>query len=240
MATITWLNRYQIHIPDQLTQLANWDVYDYWEIDRTHALMNRLQPSSTYIEVGAEHGWMSVPIAQKVGPSAVTLVEPSPNIWPNIRAIWEANSLQPPAHSYVGFANEVISQSFGTGLSQPSTWPDSSTGPLIDAMSYHYLHEPDHARNVPSTTLDSLCETTSISPTHISIDVEGAECRVVKGMRRLLVSDRPTIFISLHPDLMANHYSSTPDDIFAIFNQLDYSITHLATDHEQHYLMEPL
>lgn len=238
MGTITWLNKYQINIPDELTVLLNWDVYDYWERERTLDLHANLNPNSTYLDVGVEHGWMTVPVAERIGPDRCMLMEPSRLIWPNIRAIWEANHLPAPGYSIPCFAGSATSTSLLPYVDLG--WTHATNGPLVNSMSYHYLHEESHRIATPTWGLDDLFDGSTVYPSVISIDVEGAECEVIHGMVNLLTARRPLVYLSIHPDLMEDNYEATPDDIRRVIADVGgYSFTCLATDHEQHWKLEP-
>ena len=57
----------------------------------------------------------------------------------------------------------------------------------------------------------------------IKIDVEGGELGVLKGAKQLIINSRPLIMFE-HGHGAANHYNTTPQDIFQFFNSLDYKI----------------
>lgn len=48
-------------------------------------------------------------------------------------------------------------------------------------------------------SLDEFCLQKNVVPEVIKIDVEGAECKVLKGAREVMKKYRPLIFLSVHP-----------------------------------------
>ena len=76
-------------------------------------------------------------------------------------------------------------------------------------------------------SIDNLLESNEIEePNVIKIDIEGAEMIALKGMKRLLESNkRPrTLFIELHPDFLPS-FSTTTEEIFEYLSQFNYTIT---------------
>jgi FkbM family methyltransferase len=64
-------------------------------------------------------------------------------------------------------------------------------------------HPPSEQTRVPAVTVDGLAERLALEPTHLKIDVEGAEAAVLRGAHRTLQSTRPPlVFLELHGDLI--------------------------------------
>jgi hypothetical protein len=87
--------------------------------------------------------------------------------------------------------------------------------------------------------LDILDETRSLRPQVISIDVEGAEYRVLLGATKLLTETRPVVFVAVHPEVIRSDYGDTPDDVLCHLEKLGYQIAFLGYDHERHYMAKP-
>lgn len=210
--------------------LADWDVWDYWEKERIHSMQNHLTHDDVLIDVGAEHGWMSLVFAQMVGPTNLVLVEPTDRFWPNIRATWERNHGQVlPRATWRGlFAADTTA----TDLTS-TAWPAESEGPLIDRLAYTYIHEHPEC---PRVRLDDWVTATGMVPTALTIDVEGAEWEILRGAEQLLEAHRPKLWVSLHPDLMLRDYDSDAGLFKVWLRGFGYTLTHLATDHEEHWL----
>ncbi len=83
---------------------------------------------------------------------------------------------------------------------------------------------------VQSVTMDRFFDQTRNLTDVVKIDVEGAEHRVLLGMKRLLKEQRPTIFLELHPELLPNFGSTTQDVIGLLINH-NYQVTRLSATH---------
>lgn len=234
MKTINWLGRHEIHIPEYIQSVANWDVYAYWEKCRWDSIEANLHIGDKVLDIGTEHGWMSVVLARLVGERNVSLFEPSTEFWPNIRAIWEANDLTAPEYAWQGFVGATNSPEPPVCVS--NDWPTCSIGPLVDGMAYRYLHSVKDVLLNQCITIDAWVELTNSTPTAISIDVEGAELDVLTGAQRVLDTIHPLVWVSLHPDLMERDYGTTPEDVREFLGGLGYELRHLGTDHEEHHL----
>ncbi len=72
-------------------------------------------------------------------------------------------------------------------------------------------------------SLDDFCAENNISPDVIKIDVEGAEAGVLKGARNILLTCRPKIILSVHP----NHLTllgESLEDLGILIRSLKYEI----------------
>ena len=74
------------------------------------------------------------------------------------------------------------------------------------AGGWHMMVEADPARadatRVPVTTLEALARRAGVPPTHLKIDVEGAEDAVLEGGEALLRQARPLVFLELHGGIL--------------------------------------
>lgn len=210
--------------------LADWDVFSYWEQTRFHHMRDNLKPGMVLFDVGTEQGWCNLLYASYVGPENMVLIEPTPEFWPNIKATWERNYDTPPRACYDGlFGPETDDE-----RTEFTRWPTGVDGPLIDRNRYQYLHE--HDNHVRQLRLDDFVERTGIIPDAITMDVEGAELRVLQGASTTLRKHHPPVWVSVHPDLGLRDYGVRPAQVHSFMANLGYSTRKkLAVDHEQHF-----
>lgn len=220
--------------------VAEWDAVaedSPWEKSRMDTILRILQPGDVFYEVGAEHGWMAAIYARQVGPENVVLIEPSPDLWPNIRKVWEANFGDVlPLAAWPGFVSNCVVLLDEIELDGESGWPACSVGPETGGLAYRHLKH--HSDMIPTVTIDWIVESTE-PPKGMSIDVEGAELRVLEGMERTLRNDKPWVWLSVHPDLMERDFDSTPEEILAFLDSVNYLSVLLDIDHEEHWLCWP-
>ena len=226
MKSRTFYYEHDLIVPDHC---ADWDVWEYWERPRTDSIVEHMPHGGTLIDVGVEHGSLSA-LYQYLRPDMrMALIEPSCEFWPNIRLTWQANMLPGPVACCVALVGEE-----NHGDPETAIWPECAASDIeCEPKSYRYLHQ--HT-DTPQVTLDAW----ATFPVHgITIDVEGAELRVLRGAHDLLVSARPAVWVSVHPDLMERDYGHVPADLQSFMFDVGYRGAHLATDHEEHWCYMP-
>ena len=94
--------------------------------------------------------------------------------------------------------------------------------------------------DIPRNTLDDLfmAEPENDRPLLIKCDVEGAELLVLRGAVGLLSRCRPVLLLSVHPAALPQHGHSK-DDVIALLRRLDYRVSTVSVDHEEHWWCTP-
>jgi FkbM family methyltransferase len=209
------------------------------------------------IDVGVEEGDLTALYSQ--WGCDVVMVEPNPRVWPNVRAIWQANGLRMPVSGWVGFAGDHDDPMDAphvdawlrehVRVTAPEAgddgWPLCAHGPVIG--DHAFLHLAQHAHMVPSVTLDTLIRDgnwngQALKADAITMDVEGSELRVLRGAERILREDRPLVWVSVHTDdqwMTENYAQDRRGDIDAFMGGLGYVPELLAVDHEEHVAYFP-
>ena len=238
---VTWKPVRFLECPDETFEyefelpvpLADWDVFACWERERFHSMRDNLTYGDILFDVGTEQGWCNLIYADMVGPTNMVLIEPTTEFWPNIKATWERNYHYPPMACWDGLVSDVTDTK--TRVFTP--WPAAANGDLIDRNKYQYIHA--HSRDIKQLTLDDLVTRSGIIPNAITIDVEGAELKVLHGATETLIEHRPLVWASLHDDLLERDYNATIEDVHTFMESLGYIPTYLGTDHEAHWLYQP-
>lgn len=235
---VTINERWTLKLPAHRAARVEWP---HWELARTAAVVERIEELTKKLgrrpvvfDVGAEEG--DLPGLWSYVGADLCLFEPNQRVWPNIRAIFEANDLKRPLRCWVGFAGDVDDYDFDVPF---ASWPGCSYGDVIGDHGFCHLWErPDIAK----VTIDTFVDGTGIAPDIINIDVEGSEGRVLAGAEKTLSEHRPTAFVSVHPTFMADMfamYGDTPESLHEYMLGLGYEATHLETDHEEHWRFDP-
>ncbi len=216
--------------------LASWDVWDYWERERIDSMQQHIKQGDVVIDVGVEQGWMSALIAKYMS-SSIILFEPTDEFWPGIKAIWQQNGLQDPVYSFCGFASDDTK-----GVRFPISvqeWPEEANEKqVIEKRKYQNLWDEQHF--CPELRIDDF--RWDYSPTsidHITIDVEGAELKVLRGAEKTLKIWQPLVWCSVHPDMMERDYQHTKADLLFFMDECGYQAELLAIDHEEHWFFTP-
>jgi FkbM family methyltransferase len=210
--------------------LADWDTFDYWERERVEHMLRNLEKGEIFFDVGTEQGWCNLAYANIVGPENMVLMEPTPEFWANIHALWYKNFDVDPKGFYEGLISNKTTDT--RTAKEFNTWGKAYKDPIIDRNKYTYIHE--NTRNVPEITIDDYVDKTGIVPNVISIDIEGAEILAIQGAKKTLTENDVKVYISIHDDL-GNKYKVKPGQVQNAMYKLGYKGDHLGTDHEAHW-----
>lgn len=243
--------RWNVWLPDSI---AEWDaisgdptVPSGWEIERMTSMQQHLRYGDTFFDIGTEHGWLAAVIAREfVGPENMVLIEPSPELWVNIRKTWDYNGFAKPAGFWPGFVGEECNPG-SYDLNDKALyreWPAicERNLPEVGAMAYRSLLNPDDT--IPTITVDQMVKMTGLNPIALNIDIEGAEMLALQGASEWMEDGagvRRFIWVSIHEDLLLN-FGHTLDDFLAFQKEWSghWTWQHLATDHEQHHFGQTL
>ncbi len=225
------------HTLQVLEHRARAHNFATWEAEALRAICAVLRPGVVVFDVGAEEGEFSALYGKIVGPQNVLLFEPTPSVWPNIRAAWLANHTFMPGGMWPGFVGAPADL---RGPRQDlDRWPACATGPIQQDSRFSVVIErPD----IPCATLDAVA--VARHPDVIVVDVEGAECKVIEGAERLISGQhgrRPHFFVSVHPPEFLARFgpTSTQEHLFRAFSRHGYSARWISTDHESHWHFAP-
>lgn len=225
--------KYRVMLP---FPLADWDVFDYWEKERTESMQENLNQGDVLFDIGAENGWLSAIYAQMVGGENMVLFEPTPEYWPNIKLTFEKNALGVPRACYTGL---VSNRSLKAKTNNPEAlaigdWPIEATrGELLENMKYRYVHE--HGAMTDQISIDNFVKKTGIVPRALTMDTEGAEIAILEGAKKTLKDNDVLVWASIHPELATKNGYGDTENIHELMKSLGYSEKFLATDHEDHW-----
>lgn len=234
--------QWDIILPDHRAARPEWETG--WERERLDALHDEItrQHNPVVYDIGTEEGDMTG--LYSMWGAEVHAFEPNPLVWPNIRAIWEANSLRPLAGYFVGFAaadTDVRPDNIEPIIAEADRdgWPASAYGELIGDHGFRTIFERSH--DTPRIRIDDYVnnERRVNRPTIITMDVEGAEFEVLKGAEQTIRSCRPTLFISVHPVFMFQGFGYDEAHMHEWLRDLGYHGEWLAYDHEHHWKYVP-
>ena len=159
-------------------------------------------PGDVVLECGAHHGFMTILIANWIGPAGrVTAFEASPRSADILRDNIGRNRLQERV--------TVVGKAVGARDGRLRITEESNAVPLTGR------YEP--GVEVPVVALDDYAD---LEPTLIKLDVEGFEIEALRGAKRIL-ERRPKLAIEVHVDML-RRYGHQADDLFEIVRPADY------------------
>lgn len=224
---------FPIVLPDYRANQPHWNLPNGWEKNRLRAIHERIGPGDVVYECGAEEG--EFPALFQLWGAGVVLFEPQPLYFPNMRAIWDANELEEPLASFVGFAStvtETLDESIHLG------WPPCAFDP-VTGTNHGFIELYNAADVNPQIRIDDAAVALSCPPTVLSVDVEGAEWEVLKGAEQTIREHKPLLFISIHGEYMYHGFKQYSRDLRGWIEDLGYRETLHDFAHELHAMYEP-
>lgn len=227
--------RWTISMPHYRAERDEWRTG--WERERLDSMYANLGPGDVVFDVGTEEGELSGLYAQ--WGCGLVLVEPNEKVWPNVKAVWEANGFPMPLGWWTGFATNTDSPAGSSALGDGSVWPEAVANPMIRAHGFASLADKSEGAQRPHIRLDTLSERLDVVPTAITIDVEGAEMLVLEGTAGLLDLARPLVWVSVHDEMIRYDYDYTSESVHQFMALHGYRMQLLAIDHECHWFYWP-
>jgi len=153
-----------------------------------------IPPGSVVFDVGAHIGFFTLWFAKLVGPQGrVVAFEPCPQNTPLLDANVRLNT---PRTANVRVVPAAVGREKGTIMLQTSG--GVSTMSRVGGLPLTGADHLVRTATVECLALDSFTFDRSLQPSHIKIDVEGAELDVLEGARRVLAELRPIVFLEAH------------------------------------------
>jgi FkbM family methyltransferase len=158
-------------------------------IDERFLLRKLLRPGMTVVDVGANIGYYLLLAEQAVGTDGrVICIEPSSENLPELRRNIEINALANVCLYAIALGDHEGETGLQTGINSG----------IIDGRGGTYT--------VPLRRLDQVV---AERVDFLKIDVEGYEGQVLAGAEDLLATQKPTLFLELHPHIVGRFGFST-------------------------------
>ncbi len=198
-------------------RVSDWiRLWGQYEVPTERYILEQMKTGGVFVDIGSNVGYFSFLAATSVpGEVNVWAFEPNPKITSLLRRSGELN----------GCADRV--RVFPVGLSEKEAPGVLSVDQSNSGMSHleTALDEEDETEEVevPIRIFDSLVEEEKL-PGHlrcVKIDVEGHELQVLKGMRKTLEADQPSLIVEIVPEQLAR-YDTSEEELAAFIESLGY------------------
>lgn len=218
---------YEIILPKHRADRPEWYTETGWEKKRLAHMKSTTKKGDVVYYIGAEEGDMCALLAS--WGTHLQMFEPNERVWPNIKAIWEANNLPFPV-LITGFASDE-----SVGTPQIHTVMNLIDGEVIHDHGFKELRDPGEIAQIK---IDDYVHESRI-PDMISLDVEGSEGRVLRGAEQTLRKYHPRIYLSLHPEFLHEQYGEWGAELRRWIIDLGYKETLIDYPlHEVHLFYE--
>jgi len=166
-----------------------------YEKEQTSLFLERIRPGDVVLDIGAACGYYTLLAAKLVGKGGrIVSFEPDPKNAAYLRRHVSANQLSQAMVLQMALSDNSGQARFGGGSG-------SGTGRLCDGGAY----------DVTVRRLDDVAAQLQLAPTHLKIDVEGAELAVLRGGEQTIRRCMPTIFLSTHPGIVKTVHADCCD-----------------------------
>ncbi len=187
-----------------------------YDLQTKKILKNYLRVDSNCIDVGCHKGEI-LDLMLKSAPQGLHFgIEPIPGLYHNLKEKYKNNE-------HCVLKNYAASDSTGTANFNHVVSNPSYSG--LIKRDYDRAQEQDETISVKTALLDDLIDK-NVKISLIKIDVEGAEYQVLSGAKRILSKDNPIVIFE-HGKGASNHYGTTPDLLFTLFETYGMGITTL-------------
>jgi FkbM family methyltransferase len=161
-----------------------------WEPRTTEWMAAHLGRGATFVDVGAHHGYYALLAAALVGPGGrVHAIEPSPAALASLRRHLAVNACEPR----VAVHALALSDEERHGVPFYLFALEANTGVSSLIPTWSSPAHPDHVVAVTTMTFDGWAAASRVGRIDgVKIDVEGAEERVIEGMRGTLAGAPPS------------------------------------------------
>ena len=191
----------------------------YEELE-TNFFSNSFKKGSTFLDVGAQTGYYTL-LAHSLGAKKVISIEPDLNSLKILKANIALNNLN--NNTYIlSIALYDISTSANIKSKRMKLIPNDDRFSLKNSDKQEIESNSTNFVKTQTIRYDDLKDNylnTKID--FIKMDIEGAEFNALKGMKKMLAKDKPSILLSIHPQKMAP-FNHKPDEIFSFLNDLNY------------------
>ncbi len=181
-------------------------------------LVDALGTGDVFLDVGANTGFFVLPIAELVGNEGRVLAfEPAPDAAQLLRSEARACGLM----SRISLYELALSDEVGSlALRADPAHPNDTTKRSL------FMDDGPVVAQVPIRVLDELVGSGDVELPHgidaVKIDVEGAELRVLTGMRRTLEEHRPRVMVIETIERHLNRAGSSVPDVDRFLRNLGY------------------
>ena len=187
-----------------------------YERDVVNLILSLVDPGSTYFDVGANIGLMSVPVLSQKPDVNVVSIEASPSTLP-----WLVKS-HSASHHVKRWT--IVGEAVGAICGEIEFWSGGGATGAFDGIQNTGRGGAKRLIRVPIRTLDDIWqELGHPAVSVVKMDVEGGEWLAFRGALNLISATRP-IFIIEWNRVNLNAYNIDPNELLRISCDIEYQV----------------
>lgn len=175
---------------------------DESDIRLTKYLIKSLKWADIFFDIGAHYGFYSLLAASSVGEKGrVHAFEASPVTFKLLKRNVEKEDT-------VVIKNCIVSDTSGVKDFYnflPTYSESNTTKPELFASEEWFQRARPDIVKIEATSIDDYCKENGTVPSLVKVDVEGAECDVISGMRQILKEHAPVIVMEYFTEIHFNN-----------------------------------
>lgn len=157
----------------------------------TRLMLQALKDAKCFVDIGTNLGWYTLLASKRMPNGVVYGFELDELNYDLLKQNIEMNHCRNITAIHAAVSDHEGTVQYARKSHKPSSvfriLPDSSA------------ESPENLVEVPALTLDGFIADTKIIPDVIKIDVEGAEAKVLLGMKKILAQGNAKLFLEIHP-----------------------------------------
>jgi FkbM family methyltransferase len=221
------VNDQRLLLPRELRGLVGvdraWRKGIYFERPAMLGLQSVLKPGAVVFDVGCSYGLITCLISKAVGDAGIIhSFEANGDALAWARRVAALNCPE----EQVQFIHACVGES-SMGHATFFTIPGSDSVASTRNPDIRQFHGDALPEQVPLLSLDDYTSTRQVEPACLKIDVEGSECLVLRGARRLLERAHPALVIETH-GLEIDGIGGSVRELVDALEGLGYTLTDLA------------
>ena len=181
----------------------------------TKMLLKSLDAAQCFVDIGTYLGWYTCLASKHMPQGKVYGFEMDELNFALLR-----NNLIINNCKNVNAYNLAVSDSCGLLTYQRE---ENHPSPMFRLKDEKSTYNSSPLISVGATTLDCFFQNKDLVPDVIKIDVEGAEMKVLKGMRRLIAKYKPSLFLEIHPRRLPL-YNSSVSAVLSLLMKNEYRV----------------
>ncbi len=172
----------------------------------------------TVFDIGAHIGLVALPLSRSIHPNGTVFAfEPASSNRNFLIDHIAANSIT---------NIEIISELIGASSKKAVEFYESSGDSGMNTITDIGRRRGYDQTKINQITLDEFCSSRQLTPQLIKIDTEGAELNILRGASDTLKKHQPTIFLSVHPNHLAE-LGGTVEELEELITAAGYTVTNM-------------